>query len=187
MLPLRVFERIVAIERTELFPVTRSVVFTLPWRELNLAVGGGTPFAKRKNFFFSALPSRNICTIFCVGSGETRGSSDQEPACFFSDGLMYGRSLYIPRIASCLVHITRPLTGWSNGASACRSLDGETDLVGSAGEYAGGSSSGTEGGCVGQRLGSKKAMLCCRFTDVKPMGLFAVSNWRSVESTIILK
>jgi hypothetical protein len=43
MLPLRVFERIVAVERSERFPVTRSIACTLPWREVKLAVGA-TPF-----------------------------------------------------------------------------------------------------------------------------------------------
>ena len=136
MLPLRVFERIVAIERPRLSPVTRSIVSMLPWRELNLAVGG-TPFGVRKHFFFDTLPSRNICTISCVGNGVTRGSSDQEPACAFSDRLMCGRPLYIPRIASRFVYITRPLTGWVrwvNGASASLFVDGETGLAGGAGE-----------------------------------------------------
>jgi len=154
MLPLRVFERIVAVERTELFPVTRSVVSTLPWREVNLAVGG-RPFGVRRKHFFAALPSENICTRLCVGSGETRGSSDHDP-----------------RIASRFVYITRPFNGWVNGwvdgAAACRFLDRETDLVG-GGEYAGGSSPGTDGG------------------DVRPIGLFALRNWCSAESTIILR
>ena len=48
--------------------------------------------------------------------------------------------------------------------------------MGGADEYAGGSSSGIEGGYVGQLLGSKKAMLCRRLTDARPMGLFAVSK-----------
>lgn len=81
MLPLRVFERIVAVEWTGDCPVTRSVACTLPWREVKLAVGV-TPFGVRKHRLRGALPSRNVCTRSRVGSMGTKGSSDQDPALF---------------------------------------------------------------------------------------------------------
>jgi hypothetical protein len=104
---------------------------------------------------------------------------------------MCRRSLYIPRITSRFVYITRPLTGWVklvNGAGACLFSDRGTVVVGCAREYAGGASPGTEGaspgpegGYVDQQLGSKKAMVCCRLTGVRRTSLFDVRM-----STIIL-
>lgn len=63
-----------------------------------------------------------------MGSRGTRGSSDQDPW-----------------ILSRFVYMYRPLTGALNGSSGCLFLGGGADVEG-AGEYAGGSSPGTEGG-----------------------------------------
>jgi hypothetical protein len=49
----------------------------------------------------------------------------------------------------------RPLTGALNGSSGCLFLGGGADVEG-AGEYAGGSSPGTEGGYVDWLLGTKR-------------------------------
>ncbi|SRR6266702_2391384 len=152
MLPLRVSERIVAVERTDESPIMRSVACMLPWRELNLAVGGAV-FGWRKRFFFTAWPSRNICTRFCVGSRVARGSSDQEPACFSSARSVCRYSLNIPRITCRFVHIYRPLTGELNGAAACLFLDRDIALEGTI-EYAGGSSPWTGGDYVDRLLGT---------------------------------
>lgn len=154
MLPLRVFERIVVVEWTGVSPVTRSVACTLPWREVKLAVGG-TPFGERKHRLLrGTLPSMNVCTRSRVGSRGSRGSSDQDPACF-KRPILCGRWLNIPWILSRFVYICRPLTGGIDGCSDCLFLGGEPDVEGAGGEYAGGSSPGTEGGYDGL-LGTKE-------------------------------
>jgi hypothetical protein len=79
----------------------------------------------------------------------------------------------------------RPLTGALNGGSGCLFLGGGADVEG-AGEYAGGSSPGTEGGYVDWLLGIK-GHIGSRLTDEwSRAGLLAVSIC-SVESKIISK
>jgi hypothetical protein len=153
VLPPRVSERIVAVERTEESPITRSVACMPPWRELNFAVGGSGAFERRKRLFFTAWPSRTICTRFCVGNRVARGSSDQEPACSFSIRSVCRRSLNIPWITCRFVYIYRPLTGALNGAAVCLFPDRETALLGTI-EYAGGPSPGP-GGYVDRLLETK--------------------------------
>ena len=172
VLPRRVSERIVAVERTEESPITRSVACMPPWRELNVAVGGTTAFGRRKRLFFTTWPSRNICTRFCVGNRVARGSSDQEPACFSSVRSACRCSLNVPRITCRFVYIYRPLTGTLNGAAACLFLERETALLGT-GEYAGGSSPGP-GGYIHRLLKTEDP---CYVVNLPSCGFWACLQW----------
>lgn len=95
-------------------------------------------------------------------------------------------SLNIPCILSRFVYICRPLTGGIDGCSGCLLLCGEPDVDG-GGEYAGGSSPGTEGGYDGL-LRTKTPILGCRLTDKgSTAGLFPVSRCLEEVSKIISK